>query len=213
MREELFEEILSLVEEFINELDDETVKSFYNKRRQNTIDADSKLSKVMRDPEATAEEEEAARKEQAKEADKFNKALRLVGQRNKRLEKKLADFKEKLINKKPQTPKQTQQAGSDHANAMIDQHFRKKLEKAFSNECLEEITSLIRESLEEITKKNLEEAPLGSKEWYKAMSQSLKATTAKTKAKLQRREEGKPVLDERPKMERKQATSDYLRRK
>lgn len=213
MREELFEEILSLVEEYINELDDETVKSFYNKRRQNTIDVDNKLSKVMRDPETTREEEDAAKKEQAKEDDKFNRALRLVGQRNKRLEKKLADFKEELINKKPQTPKQTQQAGSDHANAMIDQHFRNKLEKAFSNECFEEIIYLVGESLKEITDKNLEETPVGSRDWYKRMSQSLKATDMQIKNRLQRSKEGKPVLDERPKMERKQATSDYLRRK
>ena len=156
MREELFEEILSLVEEFINELDTETVQSFYNKRRQNTIDADNKLSKVMRDPGANGEEEEAARKEQAEASDKFSKAVKLVGQRNKRHEKALADFKERLLNKKPQTAKETQKAASDHANAMIDQHYRNKLEKAFSNECFESLISLIEGELIDFQQKRKE---------------------------------------------------------
>lgn len=212
--EKLFEELFDLLEEYINELDDETVNTSAEKRRENEEKAIDKYLEAVRKNNGNydAEEVQQAREDGRVAREKYQKNQVLRAKRDKRLEKKLADFKERLLNKKPQTAKETQRAASDHANAMIDQHYRNKLEKVFSSECLEEITSLIRESLEEITKKNLEETPIGSKEWYKAMSQAVKATTAKTKADLQRREEGKPALDERPKAERKQATSDYFRR-
>ena len=42
MREELFEEILSLVEEYINEVSDSTVASMYKKRREIEKKADNK---------------------------------------------------------------------------------------------------------------------------------------------------------------------------
>ena len=213
--EKLFEELFDLLEEYINELDDETVQAVYDKRKENAEKACNKYNKLRFSvgSDKNEDEVEAAKKEYDKEWGKFSKNSKLNAQRQKRLEKKLEDFKKRYANKVLQTAAQTQQAASDHANAMIDQHYRNKLEKVFSSECLEEITSLIRESLEEITKKNLEETPIGSKEWYKAMSQAVRATTAKTKNRLQRSEEGKPMLDERSKAERKQATSDYLRRK
>ena len=212
--EKMYEEILSLVEEFINELDDETVNNSAEKRRENEEKAIDKYLEAVRKNNRNydAEEVQQAREDGRVTREKYQKNQDLRAKRDKRLEKKLADFKERLLNRKPQTTKETQKAASDHANAMIDQYYRNKLEKVFSNECFEEITSLIRESLEEVIKKNLESSPVGSKEWYKAMGQSLKANTAKTKAQLQRREEGKPMLDERPKAERKQATSDYFRR-
>jgi hypothetical protein len=143
MREELFEEILSLVEEYINELDTETVQAAYDKRRQNTIDADNELAKALRDPDKSEEELDVLRKKASEADKKFGKNLKLVGARNKRHEKAVAAFKERLLNRKPQTAKETQKAASDHANAMIDQHYRSKLEKVFSNECFESLISLI----------------------------------------------------------------------
>ena len=211
--EKMYEEILSLVEEFINELDDETVDNVRNKRAHNVEKAMHNFLKAR--DEGTPEEAEKAKQEWDKAGDKLvniDKLRNLRGARKEEARKALAKFKEKLLNRKPQTAKETQKAASDHANAMIDQHFRNKLEKAFSNECFESLISLIQESLEEITNRNLEKAELGSPEWYKAMSHSLKAGSLKTQARIQRREEGKPMLDERPKAERKQATSDYFRR-
>lgn len=207
MREELFEEILSLVEEYINELDLGTMQSSNDKRKENWENSLDDYLKASKEGDEDKKEEENLKSLKAR--NKFYKNSELT---KKRIAQKVADFKEKLINKKPQTPKQTQQADSDHANAIIDQHLRNKLEKAFSNECFESLISLIQESLEEITNKNLEKAKLGSPEWYKAMSQSLKAGSLKTRTRVQRAEEGKPSLDTRPKAERKQALSDYLRR-
>lgn len=143
MREELFEEILSLVEEFINELDDETVKKVLDKRREDAEAACEKNNKLKFDMTAKKEDKEAAEKEYGEAWNKLVKSSKLNYQRDKRLEKKLANFKERLLNRKPQTAKETQQAGSEHSNAIIDQHLRNKLEKAFSNECFESLISLI----------------------------------------------------------------------
>lgn len=146
MRDELFEEILSLVEEFINELDDKIIDNARDKRAENVKKT---LSKYLhaRD-EGTPEEAEKAKQEWDKAGDKLVNMDKLRNRRNVRKEEArvaLAKFKEKLLNKKPQTAKETQQAGSDHDNAMINQHFRDRLEKslAVSNECFEEIMAMI----------------------------------------------------------------------
>ena len=55
MREELFEEILSLVEEFINELDDETVASAAEKRQQAVSKAQDEFLKTIRDKSKSGE--------------------------------------------------------------------------------------------------------------------------------------------------------------
>ena len=138
MREELFEEILSLVEEYINELDLSTMQSSNDKRKENWENSLDDYLKASKEGDEDKKEEENLKSLKAR--NKFYKNSELT---KKRIAQKVADFKEKLINKKPQTPKQTQQAGSDHANAIIDQHLRNKLEKAFSNECFESLISLI----------------------------------------------------------------------
>ena len=138
MREELFEEILSLVEEFINELDLSTMQSSNDKRKENWENSLDDYLKASKEGNEDKKEEENLKSLKAR--NKFYKNSELT---KKRIAQKVADFKEKLVNKKPQTPKQTQQAGSDHANAIIDQHLRNKLEKAFSNECFESLISLI----------------------------------------------------------------------
>ena len=138
MREEFFEEILSLVDEFINELDLSTMQSSNDKRKENWENSLDDYLKASKEGDEDKKEEENLKSLKAR--NKFYKNSELT---KKRIAQKVADFKEKLINKKPQTPKQTQQAASDHANAMIDQHLRNKLEKAFSNECFESLISLI----------------------------------------------------------------------
>ena len=140
MRDELFEEILSLVEEYINELDTLTMQSANDKRKENWEKSLDNYLAASKKGDVKKTQEEDWKSWQARK--KWDKNTEMM---NKKLEKKLAKFKEKLLNRKPQTKAQTQQAGSDHDNAMIDQHFRNKLEKslAVSNECFEEIISLI----------------------------------------------------------------------
>ena len=150
MREELFEEILSLVEEFINELDLSTMQSSNDKRKENWENSLDDYLKASKEGNEDKKEEENLKSLKAR--NKFYKNSELT---KKRIAQKVADFKEKLINKKPQTPKQTQQAGSDHANAIIDQHLRNKLEKAFSNECFESLISLIEGELIDFQEKRI----------------------------------------------------------
>lgn len=132
------DEAFSLVEEFINELDLSTMQSSNDKRKENWENSLDDYLKASKEGDEDKKEEENLKSLKAR--NKFYKNSELT---KKRIAQKVADFKEKLINKKPQTSKQTQQAGSDHANAMIDQHLRNKLEKAFSNECFESLISLI----------------------------------------------------------------------
>ena len=143
--EKMYEEILSLVEEFINELDDETVKSTAEKRQQAVSDAQDEFLKTIRDKSKSQEEAEAAALKGYIADKKLHRNKELTSKRDYRIQKKVEDFKNKLLNRKPQTAKETQKAASDHANAMIDQHFRNKLEKslAVSNECFESLISLI----------------------------------------------------------------------
>lgn len=140
---EIYEDLLNLLEEVINELDDETVQAVLNKRKENAEKAIDKYNKLKFTVGAKKEEVEAADKEQEAAWNKLVRSSRLSAQRDKRIQKKVEEFKNKLLNRKPQKASVTDKAGSDHDNAIIDQHYRSKLEKTFSNECLEEIISLI----------------------------------------------------------------------
>lgn len=151
MREELFEEILSLVEEFINELDLSTMQSSNDKRKENWENSLDDYLKASKEGDEDKKEEENLKSLKAR--NKFYKNSELT---KKRIAQKVADFKEKLINKKPQTAKETQKAASDHANAVIDQHYRNKLEKVFSNECFESLMFLIEGELIDFQQKRKE---------------------------------------------------------
>jgi hypothetical protein len=151
MREELFEEILSLVEEYINELDLSTMQSSNDKRKENWENSLDDYLKASKEGDEDKKEEENLKS--LKDRNKFYKNSELT---KKRIAQKVADFKEKLINKKPQTAKETQKAASDHANAMIDQHYRNKLEKVFSNECFESLMLLIEGELIDFQQKRKE---------------------------------------------------------
>ena len=135
----IYEDLLNLIEEFINELDDETVNSSNDKRKENSEKARDKYSKLCTDDNASKEEVEAAKKEYDDAWKKLVRNNNLVNKRDIRRAEAFAKFKEKFLNKKPQTYKETQQAASDHDNAIIDQYYRNKLEKAFENssECFE----------------------------------------------------------------------------
>lgn len=123
MREELVEEIISLVEEYINELDDETVDNAYAEREKRYKEATDKAANAPEDEKIEAKE--AA----AKEHKKLEKHKELAARRASRQATALAKFKEMLLNRAPQTATQTQQAGSDHSNAEIAQGLRNKYEK------------------------------------------------------------------------------------
>ena len=140
----IYEDLISLLEEFINELDDETVNNSAEKRYDNEVKAIDKYLEAVRknNKNYDAEEVQKAREEGRTAREKYQRNQELRNKRNKRRQKALDDFKERLLNRK-QTPKETQKAGSDHDNAIIDQHLRNKLEKTFSNECFEEILSLV----------------------------------------------------------------------
>ena len=147
--EKLFEELFDLLEEYINELDDETVENSGQKRADNEVKAIDKYLEAVRknNKNYEADEVKKAQEEGRVAREKYQRNQELRSQRQKRLEKKFDEFKERLLNKKPQTPAETQKAGSEHDNALLNQHLRKKLEKslAASNECLDDIMEMIEE--------------------------------------------------------------------
>ena len=72
------------------------------------------------------------------------------GKRENRKEK-VRKFKESLLNKEPQTVKQTAQAKEDHENAQITQGLRKKLEKIYNkNNALGTVYESLIDALEEM---------------------------------------------------------------
>ena len=156
MRDELFEEILSLVEEFINELDDETVASAAEKRQQAVSKAQDEFLKTIRDKSKSGEEVEAAALKGHIADEKLRRNKELTSKRDHRIQQKVEEFKNKLLNRKPQKASVTDKAGSDHDNAIIDQHYRSKLEKTFSNECLEEIFALVEGNIIDFKEKRRE---------------------------------------------------------
>ena len=155
---ECLEDLLSLVEEFINELDDETVKSAAEKRQEAVHKAHDEFLKTIRDKSKSGEEVEAAALRGHIADEKLRRNKELTSKRDYRIQKKVEDFKNKLLNKRPQTPVETQRAGSEHDNAIIDQHYRNKLEKALqvSNECLEEIFALVEGNIIDFKEKRRE---------------------------------------------------------
>ena len=155
---EIYEDLLNLLEEVINELDDETVQAALNKRKENAEKANNKYNKLRFDDKASKEEIDAANDEYQTAWNKLVKSSRLSAQRDKRIQKKVEEFKKYLLNKKPQTPSQTRDAGSAHDNAMITQNDRKNLEKSLqiSNECLEEIFALVEGNIIDFKEKRRE---------------------------------------------------------
>ena len=162
--EELFEELFDLLEEYINELDDETVKRTGEKRQAeyekaikavNSPEWELKAYKAVQDGDTEAAKEvgserkaaEANRDLRRKKLDRFKDLD--AKRRSRKFQEKAAieRFREKLLNKEPQTPAEYKEAARAHASAQIDQGLRNKLEKALkvSNECLDDIMEMIEE--------------------------------------------------------------------
>ena len=128
MRKELVDEIISLVEEYINELEDETVEKVKTARSRNYIKANNRFINTEK---GTKEHEEADR-ESAIAGKKLDRNRRLYAQRVRRKEEekrgieKLRDY---LLNN-PMKAKEMTKAGDDQVNAIITQWRRNKLEKS-----------------------------------------------------------------------------------
>ena len=143
----IYEDIIILIEEFINELDDETVNNSAEKRRENEVKAIDKYLEAVKknNKNYDAEEVQKAREEGRIARDKYIKNQELRNKRDKRRQKALDDFKKKLLNGKPQTAEETKQAAIDHDNAMLNQYLRSKLEKslAVSESCMNNIIAMV----------------------------------------------------------------------
>lgn len=145
MDENLVKKLVEIAEEYINELDDETVNSSNDKRKQALRDAMAKYLEAKNNNDAegmhNAEQEEWAASK------KLERNNELKEKRERRIAKKVADFREKLINT-PANAKASKQAGIEHADAMINQYLRNKLEKSLkesfvSEACIKDILSLV----------------------------------------------------------------------
>ena len=145
MDENLVKKLVEIAEEYINELDDETVNSSNDKRKKAVKDAMAKYLEAQNNNDAegmhNAEQEEWAASK------KLERNNELKEKRERRIAKKVADFREKLINT-PANAKASKQAGIEHADAMINQYLRNKLEKSLkesfvSEACIKDILSLV----------------------------------------------------------------------
>ena len=138
----IYEDLINLLEEFINELDDETVENVGRKRWEAENKSWDDLNKKASSPEE-AEAILKAAKTAREKVERFERLKRSRKFRKDEERRDLEKFKEKLLNRQPQTIQDYKQAKTAHDNAMIDQGLRNKLEKTFSHECFEEILSLV----------------------------------------------------------------------
>ncbi len=142
MDENLVKKLVKIAEEYINELDDETVDSSNDKRKKAVKDAMAKYLEAKKNNDAegmhNAEQEEWAASK------KLERNNELREKRDRRIAKKVADFREKLINT-PANAKASKKAHIEHLDA---QYNRNKLEKSLkesfvSETCIKDILSLV----------------------------------------------------------------------
>lgn len=145
MDENLVKKLVEIAEEYINELDDETVDSSNDKRKKAVKDAMAKYLEAKKNNDAegmhNAEQEEWAASK------KLERNNELREKRDRRIAKKVADFREKLINT-PANAKASKRAHIEHLDAILNQYNRNKLEKSLkesfvSEACIKDILSLV----------------------------------------------------------------------
>ena len=120
MDEKLIEELVKIAEEYINELNDETVENAGKKRNENWAKARQELE-ANKTPENQAAHDKALKKLQG-----FSD-LHLKRQNRKQKEAHaLRDFRDKLEKSEPVA---TRKADLEHLDAMLTQYNREKLEK------------------------------------------------------------------------------------
>ena len=147
MDENLVKKLVEIAEEYINELDDETVNAVSDKRKEKAKQAQQEFIKTIRDMNKSGDEVEKSALKSNLADEKLKKNQELVNKRNERIAKKVADFREKLMNT-PANARASKQAGIEHADAMINQYLRNKLEKSLkesfvSEACIKDILSLV----------------------------------------------------------------------
>ena len=145
MDENLVKKLVEIAEEYINELDDETVNSSNDKRKKAVKDAMAKYLEAKKNNDAEGMHQ--AEQEEWAASKKLERNNELKEKRERRIAKKVADLREKLINT-PANAKASKQAGIEHADAMINQYLRDKLEKSLkesfvSEACIKDILSLV----------------------------------------------------------------------
>ena len=129
MDEKLVEELVKIAEEYINELNDETVEKVGKKRDENWAKARQDLS-TNGTPENQAAYDKALKKLQG-----FSD-LHLKRQNRKQKEAyALKNFRDKLEKSEPVASKK---ADLEHLDAMLTQYNRKKLEKLLGESCISE---------------------------------------------------------------------------
>lgn len=147
MYEELVEELVHIAEEYINELDDNTVNNTRDKRAANVRKSWEKFVKAKES--GTPEEIEQAGKEDAeavKKLERHDKLSSLRDERKKENKRKIAEFKAKLLNT-PANAKASKKAHAEHLDAMLNQYLRDKLEKSLkegliSESCFNDILAI-----------------------------------------------------------------------
>lgn len=124
--EACFDEVMSLVERYIDAEHDDKIEKAHDKRGEAYSDA---LDKV-KSTEAGTEERKEAEGDLNKAYDKLQKFNKLYDNWKKKRKEQVEKFK-KDMEGKHLSSKASQEAGSEHSNAQIDQHNRQKLEKIF----------------------------------------------------------------------------------
>ena len=166
MDERLIEELVDIVEAYINELEDDTVERTGEKRKQNFLNAIKKVNAI--EPElykaavnGDKEKTDKLKKEKEEAIADRDKAEKKLGKFKendfKRRERKwdqkekIESFRNKLMNMQP-SAKAMKKAGAEQLNAMLNQGLRNKLEKSLgkvSESCFEEILSIVDSMLSE----------------------------------------------------------------
>ena len=162
MYEKLIEELVHIAEEYINELDDNTVNNAREKRAANVRKSWEKFSKAKES--GTPEEIEQAGKEDAeavKKLERHDKLSSLRDERKKENKRKIAEFKAKLLNT-PANAKASKKAHAEHLDAMINQYLRGKLEKTLqdssvSESCFNDILAIMEDIIDFNSRKKKED--------------------------------------------------------
>lgn len=124
--EACFEELISLIEGYIDAEHDDKIERAHDKRGEAYSDALDKVKAAK----AGTEERKEAEEDLNKAYDKLRKSDKLYDNWKKKRKEQVEKFKKDLENR-PVNAKASQEAGSEHSNAQIDQYNRQKLERIF----------------------------------------------------------------------------------
>ncbi len=152
---DLIKEIFVLVEAYLNEFDEEKVRDTRDERIKRNNEATKALWGALRKPGENQQEVERTALAANLAQQKLDKNTELYRKRQRTNQKKLEAFRDKLLNSKPQTKKETDKAGEEQSSARINQGLRNKLENALkiSESCLCDILALLEGDVEDFNKR------------------------------------------------------------